>query len=241
SQRLANQLQVSEQRALEAGLVDERAWSARFGRAARKAEEEKARVAVVAIDFNHFHEELTHRGRKILSETFGARLQNLLREGDSLRHLGGDEFAILCPGIHQTEDITYLGEKLATELSTPLRQGSQQIRIRAFQGVAFFPDHALETEEVLEKARLARQAARTRHQTLVVYDEQLESQSRWSHLKWMNELRDALDNNALRIRYSVQSETAGGLPAHARQEVSWPHGDDDALDARRIWSLAAKA
>lgn len=242
TQSLTRQLQVSDLRALEASLVDERVWAARFGRAARKSEEGKTRVAILAIDFNHFHEALTHWGRKTLSKTFGARLQSLLQKGDSLRHLGGDEFAILYPSLQQIEEIHYLAEMLTTELSTPLQQGSQQIRIRAYQGVAFYPDHGLETESVLEKARIARQAARFRHQSLVIYDEALENQARWTRLKQMNQLRDALDNKALSIRYSAQvAAPAGKLPTHIRVELSWQQDDEITLDAQQVWSLAAKA
>lgn len=240
---LRYQLENAEKRYGLPGLAEESAWPTLASQALNKADENTSLLAILAIDFDQFHElhdVLSRREREALLKNMGARLQGALRANDTLTHMGDDEFAVLLPGIKHSRDVGRLGERLQTALGSPLRLGNKEVLTRARIGVALFPNHGTDADALLEKARAAKEQARQSRSPLVIYRQRLEGRSGSTRLQLLSELRTALDDNTLTLLYSAQTDDSLANPTHVRANLAWEPRAEKISEAR-IWELAEQA
>jgi diguanylate cyclase (GGDEF)-like protein len=114
--------------------------------------------ALVLLDIDRF-QNINRRfgttGGNQLLRVVGQRLQNLVRPGDVVARLGGDEFAILLDGIRGHAAVETLCDRLVGQLSQPAAIGRATVTAGASVGVALFPQHGAEAEELLRHVDLA--------------------------------------------------------------------------------------
>src|SRR5207248_4594641 len=94
-------------------------------------------------------------GRQEALAEFAATLRQTLRESDTVCRIGPDTFAVILEDTSEAGGV-WAAERLRTAL---VRQGESLLRLSA--GVAAYPTHALEADEVLARARAALVAARS--------------------------------------------------------------------------------
>jgi diguanylate cyclase (GGDEF)-like protein/PAS domain S-box-containing protein len=115
-------------------------------------------VTLIFVDLDHF---------KTVNDTFGhdagdkvlvacaRRLSNLIhRNADLVVRLGGDEFTIVLEGIGAEEPLVRdLARRIVRALSEPIETGpGTSVRVGASVGVASFPLHASNSEELVRAA-----------------------------------------------------------------------------------------
>lgn len=120
---------------------------------ARRAQQ---KVGLIFIDLNGFkpiNDTYGHLAGDHLLQAVAQRLQNCLRESDSLCRLGGDEFVLLIPNAERLEHLLELAERLQNSLRMPFREIAQvEVRISASFGIARWPDHAADADQLLHIA-----------------------------------------------------------------------------------------
>jgi len=128
------------------------------------AEWEQARrdggaFSLVFIDLDHFkrvNDEHGHLAGSALLAEFGQALLSLVRPADSVFRYGGDEFIVLLHGVGAEE-----AERVARHLHETLRARTfsagegRQVSIRASYGVATWPTHAADIDELIRIADFA--------------------------------------------------------------------------------------
>ena len=136
--------------------------AARQERLRREIEAASAHVrplSVVVIDLDHFkriNDSLGHaEGDKALAAA-AAKLRSVVREGDAVGRLGGEEFVIILPGV-AGEAAAEAAERARTALGDVV---VGRRRLESSAGVATFPDDATEAPELLEHADAALYAAK---------------------------------------------------------------------------------
>lgn len=135
-----------------AGALDqlERSLRHEMGRAARP---NGASLALLYLDLDDF--KAMNDGHDMGDELLpivAARLRSTLRAGDFVGRLGGDEFACLranVPGRHELEQVV---NKVAQVLSTPVRIGALDLRVRASIGIAVWPGDGDNGDDMLRHA-----------------------------------------------------------------------------------------
>jgi diguanylate cyclase (GGDEF)-like protein len=130
--------------------------------------------AVMFVDLDRFKEVNDTHGHQIGDQLLVAvaeRLTDLLRPGDSVARLSGDEFVILCEDVSSTEAIDALAVRLDAELSRPFVLSGIEIKASASIGIAFTGRGTNSPEELLLDADLAMyQSKRDRIDTQDVLD-----------------------------------------------------------------------
>ena len=124
-----------------------------------------AEVALLLIDLDGFKElndTLGHHAGDEVLRQIGPRLQEALRDGDTLARLGGDEFAVvLDPGDEAAASAA--GLRLRAALERSFAVGGIRVHIDASIGIALFPEHARDALGLLQRADVAMyEAKRTR-------------------------------------------------------------------------------
>lgn len=113
-------------------------------------------VGLIFIDLNGFkpiNDTYGHLAGDQLLQAVARRMQSCLRESDSLCRLGGDEFVLLIPDAERLEHLQRLAERLEASLHAPFREIAQvEVRISASFGIARWPDHAADADQLLQVA-----------------------------------------------------------------------------------------
>jgi diguanylate cyclase (GGDEF)-like protein len=114
--------------------------------------------AVFFVDLNRFKEVNDTYGHQVGDELLVAvaeRLTGLLRPGDSLARMSGDEFVILCEELTDQCGADPIAVRLSVELSRPFVLSGTQVKVGASIGIAFTGVGIEAPEELLRDADLA--------------------------------------------------------------------------------------
>jgi diguanylate cyclase (GGDEF)-like protein/PAS domain S-box-containing protein len=198
----------------------------RLGVACERAKSQAdAYAAILFLDIDHFkmiNESLGHEIGNQLLRMIAQRLKSCVRPGDTIGRFGGDEFVILCDGIHQEEKAILVAESLLDELKKPFLLANQEIFSSVSIGIILTTkkSNAIDILRDAETAMyMAKQNGRSRH---VVFTPHMREQM-VARLKLENELRRALDNHEFRVFYqpifSISKRRMTGVEALVR----WQH------------------
>ena len=79
----------------------------------------------------------------------------LVRRNEHFSRLGGDEFSLLIPNAHRP-DVEALAERVIRAIAhIPFRFEERNFRLTVSIGIAFFPEHANDAEELVAHADAA--------------------------------------------------------------------------------------
>jgi diguanylate cyclase (GGDEF)-like protein len=195
--------------------------------AARKREE-SLYVLMMDLDrFKHVNDVMGHSfGDALLKQVAGRLLHQLANRRHSaaqVARLGGDEFAVLLPGADLDHAIVIASEILRA-LETPLSLDEQMVDIGAGIGIAGFPDHGQDGEQLLSMAEVAMYAAKQRTDGAVVYSADIDKGSEQS-LSLLTELRHAAERNEFRLWVQPKIGLERGNVVGAEALVRWMHPD----------------
>jgi len=119
------------------------------------AKREDCKFVVMFIDLDGFklvNDIYGHSAGDILLQTVSARLQACLREADTLARVGGDEFVLLLPDIHEEEEVKKIADKLLNEINRPFVISRHRMPISASIGVALYPDNGELFDDLIKGA-----------------------------------------------------------------------------------------
>ena len=115
-------------------------------------------LAIHLIDldlFKNVNDTLGHPAGDKLLTLVSNRLTRLVREGDTIARMGGDEFAIVQIAINGPTDATSLAHRVIEAVSAPYEIGGHQVVIGASVGIAVGPGDGLDHHELMRNADLA--------------------------------------------------------------------------------------
>ncbi|WP_285747890.1 GGDEF domain-containing protein [Lentzea sp. NBRC 105346] len=147
---LIHQLELAARTDTKTGLLNAEAWhlQARM-ELHRLAQQPGTRLGLFMVDVDHFKDINDTHGHQVGDEVLrqiAATLDGAVRRGDSVGRFGGEEFAVLLPGVDAAEAMV-IAERIRTQVHT-LRVGA----IGGFGvsiGVAVWPDVSEDTVEGL--------------------------------------------------------------------------------------------
>ena len=121
------------------------------------------RIGLVLLDIDHFkvvNDSLGHEAGDELLATAANRLNRILRSGDSLARLGGDELAVVCHNVAHVEDVMALAHRLRAVFDDPFALGDDEVFLGASVGVVVSESSADSPTRLLRDADVAVFAAK---------------------------------------------------------------------------------
>ncbi len=113
-------------------------------------------VMLVSLDrFKKIAESLGHEAGDVVLRDFAGRLRSCLREGDTVAHFEGDEFALLLAQVGDTDELTDVCSLVNEALKQPFHLEIQEVYMTASTGVATFPANGEDTSIILRNAGAA--------------------------------------------------------------------------------------
>lgn len=130
----------------------------RFDQAVARAERNKKKFAIIAVDLDKFkqvNDIFGHPfGDQVLVE-IAWRLSESVRTSDTCARVGGDEFTILAEGINSKQDLKRVMEKISYALNDPIQIDGISLKVSASLGASIYPDHGIEMETLMKSADIA--------------------------------------------------------------------------------------
>ncbi len=189
-----------------------------------RAKRESQPLSIMMLDLDRFKEINDTLGHPMGDQFLIAianRLRAVLRETDTVGRLGGDEFAIILPGTHGESAIA-VAAKIIEALEKPLELAGHRLSPAGSLGIAMYPDHSLDENELLKFADVAMYTAKRAQGGYAVYNAQADGHQK-EQLSLVNELRTAIRKNQFELFYQPQIDLLTGKILRVEALARWPH------------------
>jgi diguanylate cyclase (GGDEF)-like protein len=172
--------------------------------------------------FKEINDTLGHATGDHVLEVVAERLKECVRASDTVARLGGDEFGLVLPGQIDPGELELLLEKLSLSVERPIDHDGLPLTIESSIGVAFSPDHGHDVAELMKKADVAMYQAKQARHRHALYEPTSDAHDPL-HLTLAAELRRALKDGQLVLRYQPQLSLEDGSVRTVEALVRWLH------------------
>lgn len=127
----------------------------RLQTALARARREQSLVALLFLDLDKFkqvNDTLGHAAGDQLLQGVALRIRQCLREIDTVARFAGDEFVVLLENFHSADHATVVAEKIRQSLNQPFELREQRQVILPSIGIALYPLHAQDEQQLLQQA-----------------------------------------------------------------------------------------
>lgn len=203
-------------------------------RAIARARRDRTRFAVLLGDLDGFkavNDSLGHgAGDRLLVEV-GRRLMGGVRGGDLVARLAGDEFAILAFANDAGNGFGALADRLVDLFRSPFDIDGNAVMAGLSLGIAVYPDHAADAEQLLINADLALYVAKRSGRRSWRSFERGMAGTAPAAASLETALRSAIARDELLLHYQPILELDTGRPIGAEALLRWRHPTRGLLSA----------
>ena len=135
----------------------------RVEQALAHAQRNHTNVAVMYLDLDGFkqvNDTLGHGVGDLLLVEFARRVVRVVRASDTVCRHGGDEFTVLLTGRADAAHATLMASKIMATCDAPFVLQGHSVRVGVSGGVALYPAHGTDFEELLRRADAALYASK---------------------------------------------------------------------------------
>ncbi len=227
-------------------LPNRRSFNEQLNRILKRSQRRNSNAALLFIDLDHFkriNDSIGHgRGDRLLIE-IAKRLTVELREDDAINYLaennsedfndmeggteiarlGGDEFTVVLSDVPNITHVELIAKRILNSLSEPIQLQSHNPVVTPSIGIALFPHDGTDPDTLVRNADTAMYVAKAEGRACYrFYDEKMNATA-VEQLKMEEELRHALKNDELELRYQPQIDITNGKVVSMEALVRWKH------------------
>jgi diguanylate cyclase (GGDEF)-like protein len=200
-------------------------------------------VALLLFDLDHFKElndTLGHDAGDELLRQVGIRLRAVLRAADTAARLGGDEFGvILCDPCDRTR-AELVADKILTAIAEPFPIKGLSLRVTASIGIALFPEHARDEEQLMQHVDVAMYEAKRSRSGRACYVREHDKHSP-ERLAIAGELLHALEAGEIEAYYQPKADATSRRIVGAEALVRWRHPTRGLIPPSEFVTVAEQA
>jgi len=201
----------------------------------------QTKLAIMFLDLDRFkvvNDTLGHIIGDQLLQAVSNRLKGCLREEDTLARIGGDEFTLLLPEIHDKNDSEKIAHKIIDNFKRPFNISGHELFISTSIGIAHYPDNGSTMETLIKHADIAMYHVKDNGKDNYQFynDDMLEAYSR--HLSLENDLRRALQNKEFKLYYQPQINIETNEISAMEALIRWEHPEKGTIPPTEFISLA---
>lgn len=140
------------------GLPNRLSLAVRIPELLKQVASNGGKLALIYIDLDHFKDINDTRGHRCgdaVLVSAAKRLRDCVHADDLVVRMGGDEFIVATVAALQPERISGLAERLAASIELPLLHDGEVLETSASMGIAVYPDHGEDSEQLLKNADIA--------------------------------------------------------------------------------------
>jgi diguanylate cyclase (GGDEF)-like protein/PAS domain S-box-containing protein len=191
-----------------------------------RARREHKMLAVMFLDLDSFkvvNDTLGHGAGDKLLQAVAHDLATLVRDGDTVARVGGDEFTLLLAGIEGPEDATEIAQRILECLRQSRVINGTEFRTTGSIGITTYPADGDEGETLLRNADTAMYRAKERgRDNYQLYTASMNAKM-MERIAVERDLRHALDRDELTLFYQPIVVVETGVITGAEALLRWRH------------------
>lgn len=196
----------------------------RLDHSIKKAKRHNTSLSLLFIDLDGFKEindSLGHSVGDSLITTIAERLEQQLREEDTIARLGGDEFVVLLEETAALQSVNFIAQKILFAIQEPIRIGEHDLYMTASIGISVYPDDGGSAEALLRNADSAMyQAKDDGRNTFRFYTADM-TQRALERVTIMAQMRQGLLNQEFQVHYQPQFDLRNGKIVGLEALLRW--------------------
>jgi len=183
-------------------------------------------IAVVFMDLDHFkfvNDSLGHSVGDKLLKAMGERLRSVLREGDTVGRVGGDEFVLILNDQSNEEVIFRAMQRISARVAEPLTIDGKELYVTASAGISLYPQDGRDVDTLLKNADAAMYRAKEHGRSNFQFYTSEMNERVNDRLALENALRRALERKEFTLHYQQKVDLRTGVIIGAEALVRWLH------------------
>ena len=191
-----------------------------------QARRKRRMAAVMFLDLDQFkvvNDTVGHALGDRLLQSVAERLTGLVRDGDTVARVGGDEFTLLLAEVERVEEVAEVAERVLDALRQPWVLNGHEFRITTSIGIAMFPNDGEDADSLLSNADTAMYRAKDQgRDNYKLYTPAMNARI-VERLALENSLRHGLERGEFLVYYQPQVDIASGKIVGMEALVRWQH------------------
>jgi diguanylate cyclase (GGDEF)-like protein len=183
-------------------------------------------LAVVFMDLDHFkliNDSLGHGTGDRLLKGMAERLRAVLREGDTLGRVGGDEFILILNDQANEEAVFRTMQRVTAKVAEPIVIDDKELYVTCSAGISLFPQDGRDVETLLRNADAAMYRAKEHGRANFQFYTSEMNERVSDRLALEGALRRALERREFTLHYQQMVDLRSGEITGAETLVRWSH------------------
>jgi len=192
--------------------------------------------------FKDVNDTLGHAVGDELLRLVAKRLNNTLKQGDTLARMGGDEFAVICRELNEKGLPQTCADRMLKTLSRTFDIDDAKIKISASIGISRLQQDGDTINKLLRNADAAMYEAKNRGKGCVVqFSDVVADPNREVVLRIKNDIQTALQENHFELHYQPQLSCSCNQVIGAEALLRWNHPTQGVIPPSEFIPLAEQS
>jgi diguanylate cyclase (GGDEF)-like protein len=190
-----------------------------------QARRTRQQVAVVFLDVDRFkmiNDTMGHAAGDEVLKQIAAELSNLVRDGDTVARVGGDEFTLLLTDV-AGQDVAAIAGRILDTIRKPRVINQQELHVTTSVGIAMFPQDGDDVETLLRHADTAMYRAKAQGRDCFQTYTPAMSDEIVRRVSTESDLRRALEREEFAVYYQPQLDGETWRITGAEALIRWHH------------------
>jgi diguanylate cyclase (GGDEF)-like protein/PAS domain S-box-containing protein len=183
-------------------------------------------ATVVLFDLDGFKDVNDTHGHAVgdtLLQAVSVRISYLMKEDAAFARFGGDEFAVLLPGMSDPLEAQAEAARILEAFKKPFQLGGLVLELSASLGIAIAPAHGSDSDELIASADFALYRAKAvEGGASRLFDASMRTEAH-ARRETRDELRQALRHGELQLYYQPQVQLPSGEITGFEALIRWQH------------------
>ena len=211
------------------GLPNRQLFNDRLSRAIELAPKRGAKkLALVMMDLDNFkniNDSFGHPTGDDMLRQMADRLKPMLRLGDSLARMGGDEFTVILRDVAGEAEAMQFATLMQQRMCAPMSIQDKEARVGVSMGIAMHPEHGLSADALIKHADLALyKAKQVAKGSIMPYTKDL-SEAASKRFSIETALNKALERHEFELHFQPRVDLVTGKMAGAEALLRWRNAE----------------
>lgn len=200
--------------------------------------------ALMFVDLDRFkqiNDTLGHHVGDLLLQEVARRLQQSLRDSDTVSRQGGDEFVMLLPEAGDVDELNQLANRLMQAITQPYRLESHEFTITASIGIALYPGDGEDIDTLVRNADTAMYHAKQHGRNQCRFFTAAMNAKLSERLLLENRLRKAIAQGQMQLHYQPKIDIASQRIVGAEALLRWHDPEEGSIPPSRFIPVAEES
>lgn len=205
----------------------------RIEQAMYQSNRKEEKICIVYIDLDEFknvNDLYGHNAGDAFLNILSKRMHSLLREGDTIARLSGDEFVVLLVNVGDAKEVNSFLKSLLELILLPVQIDTHNINVSASIGVTFYPQlEHISSDQLIRQADQAMYEAKIQGKNRFIVFDDLKDNSLRQHNEELFRIEQALKQDEFELYYQPKVNMRSGEIIGFEALIRWNHPEKGLL------------